>query len=87
MKSLISAIILAIFFTWFALSNAAPTKVSILIWSFDVSLSLVILISILVGVIFTGILSAAGQARMLMKIKELESKLKHDEDILKGEKQ
>jgi uncharacterized integral membrane protein len=86
MKSLIIAIILAIFFTWFALSNAALAKVSILIWSIDVSLSLVILISILIGVIFTGILSAAEQARMLGKIRELENKLKHDEELLKGEK-
>ena len=84
MKSLIIAIILAIFFTWFALSNAALAKVSILIWSIDVSLSLVILISILIGVIFTGILSAAEQARMLGKIRELENKLKHDEELLKG---
>jgi uncharacterized integral membrane protein len=86
MKSLIIAIILAIFFTWFALSNSLVVTVSILIWSIQVSLSLVILISILIGVIFTGILSATEQTRMLGKIKDLENKLKHDEALLKGEK-
>jgi uncharacterized integral membrane protein len=85
MRSLITAVILAIIFTWFALANSQVVTVSIFVWSFQFSLSLVILISILIGVIFTGIVSAAEQARMLGKIKELENKLKNDEDLLKGE--
>jgi uncharacterized integral membrane protein len=86
MKNLITAIILAIVFTWFALANSQVVNVSIFIWSFQVSLSMVILVSILVGVIFTGIVSASEQARMMGKIKELEKNLKNDENILKGEK-
>ena len=86
MKSLVIAIILAILFTWFALANSQIVTVSLLIWSFQVSLSLVILVCILIGVIFTGIISAGEQGRMLGKIRELESKLKHEEEILKGEK-
>ncbi len=86
MRSLITAIILAIIFTWFALANSQMVTVSIFIWSFQVSLSLVILISILIGIIFTGIVSAAEEARMLGNIRELENKLKNDEGLLKGEK-
>jgi uncharacterized integral membrane protein len=86
MKSLITAIVLAIVFTWFALANSQVVNVSIFIWSFQVSLSMVILVSILIGVIFTGIVSASEQARMMGKIKELEKNLKNDENILKGEK-
>ncbi|MFH1710173.1 MAG: LapA family protein [bacterium] len=85
-RTLILSITLAIFFTWFALANSQMVTVSILIWNLNVSLSLVILISILIGVIFTGIISAAEQTRMFGKIRELESKLKHDEELLKGEK-
>ena len=85
MKSLIGAIVLAIMFTWFALANSMPVDVSILIWKIHVSLSLVILVSILIGVIFTGIMSAGEQSKMYAKIKNLEKELKHDEDILKGE--
>jgi uncharacterized integral membrane protein len=86
MKSLISAIVLAIILTWFALANSQMVTVSMLIWSIQVSLSLVMLLSILIGVIFTGILSAGEQSKMYAKIKNLEKELKHDEDILKGEK-
>lgn len=85
MKNLITAVVLAIVFTWFALANSQMTTLSIFVWSFQFSLSLVILISLLIGVIFTGIVSATEQARMLGKIRELESKLKNDEEMLKGE--
>jgi lipopolysaccharide assembly protein A len=78
-RSLVISIILAIIFTWFALSNSQIVNVSILIWSFQVSLSLVILISILIGVIITGLISAMEQARMLGKIKELEKNAKTEE--------
>ena len=86
MKSLIGAIVLAIIFTWFALANSMPVDVSILIWKIHVSLSLVILVSILIGVIFTGILSAGEQSKMYGKIKNLEKEVKHDEELLGGEK-
>jgi uncharacterized integral membrane protein len=86
LKNLVLSIILAIFFTWFALANSQMVTVSILIRNIQVSLSLVILISILVGVILTGIISAAEQTRMFGKIRDIEGKLKHDEALLKGEK-
>lgn len=87
-RNLIFSIVLAILFTWFALANSQSVTVSLLIWKLQMSLSLVILLSIMIGILFTGILSAAEQARMLGKINELENKLKHDEELLspKGEK-
>ena len=86
MRSLIIAIILAIIFTWFALANSQMVTVSIFVWNSQISLSMVILISILIGVIFTGMVSASEQARMMRKIKELEKGHKNDENALKGEK-
>ena len=86
MRNLVSVIILAIILTWFALANSQIVTVSMLIWSIQVSLSLVMLLSMLIGVIVTGILSAGEQSKMYAKIKNLEKELKHDEDILKGEK-
>jgi uncharacterized integral membrane protein len=86
LRNLVLSIILAIFFTWFALANSQMVTVSILIRNIQVSLSLVILISILIGVILTGVISAAEQTRMFGKIREIEGKLKHDEELLKGEK-
>lgn len=84
-RNLIFSIILAIIFTWFALANAQAVTVSLLLWKYQMSLSLVILLSILIGILFTGIISAAEQARMLGRIKELESKLKHEEELLSSQ--
>jgi uncharacterized integral membrane protein len=74
-KNLVVSIILAIVFTWFALANSQPVTVSLLFRSWQVSLSLVILICLLLGVIFTGLVSAAEQRKMYSKQKELEKKI------------
>ena len=81
-RNLILSVILAIIFTWFALTNAQTVTVTILVQSFTVSLALVILVCILLGVILTGIISAAEQTKMLAKIRDLEGKLKHDEELI-----
>jgi putative membrane protein len=86
LRSLVMAIILAIIFTWFAISNSQVVTVSLLVWSLQVSLSLLILISVLIGVILTGLISAMEQTRLIAKINELQGKVKHDEELLKGEK-
>jgi len=78
-RSLVISIILAMIFTWFALSNSVIVKVSILLWSWQISLSLVILISVLIGVIITGMISAMEQTRLLVRIKELEKLSKTEE--------
>ncbi len=85
-KSLIFSVVLALLLTWFALANSQIVALSMFFWNLNLSLSLVILISILIGVIFTGLISAGEQSKMFGRIRELEGKLKHDEDILKGEK-
>jgi uncharacterized integral membrane protein len=86
LRSLVMAIILAIIFTWFAISNSQVVKVSLLVWSFEVSLSLLILVSVLIGIILTGLISAMEQTKLIAKINELQGKVKHDEELLKGEK-
>jgi uncharacterized integral membrane protein len=85
-RSFIMSIILAILFTWFALSNSDPVRVSLLFWSFNTHLSILIFISILVGILFTGLISAMEQRKFLSTISELESKLKVEEKLIKGEK-
>ena len=78
------SIVLAIVFTWFALSNSQVVTVSLMLWSKQISLSLVILISILIGIIFTAVIAAWEQTRILAQFREVEKKLKHDEDLLHG---
>jgi uncharacterized integral membrane protein len=82
-KNLLLSIFLAVVFTWFAIANSQSVTLSVLIWRFNMSLSLVVLISALVGVIFTGLVAAMEQTRMYGKMKDVEGKLKHDEEILK----
>jgi uncharacterized integral membrane protein len=84
-RSLVISIILAILFTWFALSNSQIVSVALLIWSFQTPLSILIFISILFGILIAGLISAMEQGKFLHKIKELENKLKQEE-IVKGEK-
>ena len=56
--------------------------VSLFLWSLTLSLSLVILICILFGIVIAGLIAAAEQTKMLAKIRDLESKLKHDEELI-----
>lgn len=81
-KNLVISVILAILFTWFALANSMSVTVSIFLWKLTLSLSLIILICILFGVIISGLIAAGESARMYGKIRDLEGKLKHDEDLL-----
>ncbi len=85
-KNVIISVLLAIILTWFALVNSTTVTISLIFRSYTLSLSLVILVSILIGVILTGIISAAEQARMLRRIGELEGNLKKEEQILGKEK-
>jgi uncharacterized integral membrane protein len=80
------SVILAMLLTWFALLNSQVVSISLLFWSFNTYLSIVIFISMLVGILFTGLISAMEQRKFLSTIKELESKLKQEEAIIKGEK-
>lgn len=80
------SIILAMLLTWFALLNSQVVSISLLVWSFNTYLSIVIFISILVGILFTGLISAMEQRKFLSRISELEGKLKVEEKLIKGEK-
>ncbi|MCX5726478.1 MAG: LapA family protein [Candidatus Saganbacteria bacterium] len=85
LQSAILALILAIFATTFALVNAQIISVNLVFGQIpQISLALVILISVLIGVIFTGIVSVVEQIRLGKRIKELEKKVKEYEPIYKG---
>lgn len=87
-KNMIFSVLLAILLTWFALTNAQQVTVTVLFRSYQFSLSLVILICVLIGVIISGLTAVMEESRLLKKIKDLEAKVKHDESLLmpQGEK-
>lgn len=85
LQSAILGLLLAIFVTTFALVNAQITSVNLIFWQIpEISLALIILISVLIGVIFTGIVSVIEQSRLQKKIKELEKKITEYEPVYKG---
>ena len=85
-RSLVMSILLALLFTWFALANSQVVTVSLMVWTFHPPLSILIFISILIGILFAGLISVMDQGNFHRKIKELESKLKNEEDLIKGGK-
>jgi uncharacterized integral membrane protein len=78
-KNIAISVILAIIFTWFALVNSTTVTVSLIFRSYTLSLSLVILVSILIGVIIAGLVSATEETRMMGKIRGLEKLVKKEE--------
>lgn len=80
LQTAILSLIFAAFLTAFALSNSQVIRVSLILWEGQMSLALVILISILTGVICTGIIAIAEEVKLLKHIKELESKHKEVEE-------
>ncbi len=81
-RSIIFSVILAILLTWFALTNAQPVNVSFFLTSYQFSLSLVILVCVLIGVIISGVTAVIEESRLLKRIRELEIRLKHEEELL-----
>ena len=79
LQTAVLSLIFAAFLTAFALSNSQVTKVSLVFWQGQMSLALVILISILVGVICTGIVAVLEELKLVRRIKELESKEREHE--------
>jgi len=55
---------------FFAVQNSAPVTVSLLIWKFDASLSIVILLSVLAGAVMASLLFISGMLRRKMKKRE-----------------
>ena len=84
LQSSVLGLLLAIFVTIFALLNTVPTPVDFLLFKIpSISLALVIMISVLAGVICTGIVAVIEQVRLLKKISELEKKIKTYEPVFK----
>lgn len=83
LRSSILALIFAIFITAFVLQNAGVITVSFVFMQVQTSLAIVIIVSILVGVICTGIIAVLEQARSGKRIGELEKKLKDYEPVFK----
>lgn len=61
----------------FAVTNASAVSVSLIFWQLkDVSLAIVILSSVAVGIVLTGILAIYQKISDRIKIRSLESKVK-----------
>ncbi|WP_022852889.1 LapA family protein [Thermodesulfatator atlanticus] len=80
---LILAAVLGIFIAVFAIQNAAPVTVKFLVWQFESSLAVLIIIAILAGMLLVLLISIPGRIKRRKelfdkqrKIRELEKKLK-----------
>ena len=80
MSNLITALILAILITAFALLNSIPVSINFVFAQVkDVPLSLVILICALIGAVLSALLALVEQTKQHKKIAELQHKLKNYE--------
>lgn len=79
---LISSIVI----TAFAVANSGTVIVNLIFWqSQQMSLSIVILVSVLIGFAFAGILALYQKIRDSLKIYNLESRLRKSQDQLPPE--
>lgn len=77
MWNLIVALLIAIVIAGFATLNNAPVSVNLFLWQApEVSLALVVLISVLIGVVLAALFGTPRYVKTLQKIKELENKIK-----------
>ncbi|MBU0687594.1 MAG: LapA family protein [Candidatus Margulisbacteria bacterium] len=77
MQNLITALVLAILITAFALLNSEPVSISFFFKEFTgVPLSLVILVSVLFGVILAGALALIDRTKLKGQINDLMGKAK-----------
>ncbi|EJO5347845.1 LapA family protein [Clostridium botulinum] len=70
--SLIMALIVAIF----AIQNAAAIPIKILFWQVNLSLAIIILVSVIIGAVITGIMSIKKEMAIKKQNKELLNKMK-----------
>lgn len=84
---LIIALLIALVAVIFAVQNTAMVTISFLVWNFNHSLAVIILLTIFTGVLISILMSAPGWiknrlalASLRKKIKELETKLKKEEE-------
>ena len=77
MWGLVLALLIAIFIAGFASLNGAPVSVNFLLWQApEVSLAIVILVSVLVGVVIAALSGTSQYVRNMQRTKELEAKVK-----------
>ncbi|OAG27962.1 LapA family protein [Thermodesulfatator autotrophicus] len=79
---LILAAVLGIFIAVFAIQNAAPVTVKFLVWQFESSLAVLIILAMLAGMLLVFLISLPGRLKRRKelfdkqrKIRELEKKL------------
>lgn len=78
--NLIVILTLSILVTMFAVSNSSVVSVNLILWQIQqVSLAIVILVSVLAGVIFTGAIALSAKISDSFRIHSLESKLRQYE--------
>ena len=63
----------------FAVQNNSPVVIRFLVWQFEGALSLVVLLSVLVGVILTALLGVVRYWKLRSRIRQLEDKLARSE--------
>jgi putative membrane protein len=63
----------------FAIQNGRPVEIRFLAWQVEAALSLVILLSVLVGVILTALLGVVRLWKLRSRIRQLENKLARSE--------
>jgi putative membrane protein len=77
MWGLILSILIAIIIAAFATLNNAPVSVNLFLWQApEISLALVVLISVLVGVIMAALFGFPQYLKNMQRIRELERKVK-----------
>jgi len=79
----ILALLFALIVAIFAIQNAQPVTVDFMFNEFQVSLALVILVSVFAGAIILGFLGIFRQIRTGLKTREMASKIKKLEEQLK----
>lgn len=83
MRSSILALIFAVFITSFVLQNAGIITINLLFKRVQTSLAIVIIVSVLIGVICTGIIAFFEQLKLNRRIIQLEKKVKEYEPVYK----
>ncbi len=79
---LILAAILGIFVAIFAIQNAAPVTVKFLLWQFESSLAVLIIIAMLAGMLLVFLLSIPGRIKRRKEIYDKQKKIKELEKML-----
>ena len=83
LRSSILALIFAIFITTFVLQNSGMITINFVVKQVQTSLAIVMIASVLVGVICTGVIAVLEQVKLTKKISALEKKIKEYEPVYK----